>query len=353
MPTHQSSSNNNSNRYTQTQASQGPSMGWTSEPLDMTSIRDDFWAFFGQTEDEWNAQMSAFPTYEEWVGQSGNAGPGMLPTNDMQMADDAASTTTTTFIDPARRMDVANTSNLPTGRLGADYINSNAMLRTEDLTSGAAPGNGVQQASAPTSIDSTGPTNVVDEREATKPTDGTKRTGHGNRIQEQLQELIASLRDLEQMEKEVRADLRIERHRCTRLRNASHGMKVKQLEALQQHEVTDVIRELERDYMEAREELDTERRRRYECTKRLRELRHKHSLVLARLVEVEDMNLKWQDKYEAIEGRWQKKYNARDLQWQTKYKAATAEVRSLKEDVKRLSKNPRKAGGQPGSDAPI
>ncbi|CEL04865.1 hypothetical protein ASPCAL05989 [Aspergillus calidoustus] len=350
MSTHQSSSNNNNNQYTQTQAPQDPTMEWTSEPLDMTSIRDDFWAFFGQTEDEWNEQMSAFPTYEEWVGQSGNAGPGMLPTSDVQMADDAAASTTinTRSIDPARRMNVANTSNLPPGSLGADYINSNAMLRTEDLTSGAAPGNGVHQASAPTSMDSTGPTNVVDERGATKPTDSTKRTGHGNRIQEQLQELIASLWDLEQMEKEARADLHIERHRCSRLRNASHGMKVVQLEALQQHEVTDVIRELERDYVEARKEIDTERRRRYECTKRLRELRHKHSLVLARLVEVEDMNLKWQDKYEAIEGRWQNKHSERDLQWQMKYKAATAEVRSLKEDVKRLSKNPRKARGQPG-----
>jgi hypothetical protein len=61
-------------------------MDWTSEPLDMTSIRDDFRAFFGQTEEEWDAQMSAFPTDEEWAGQggNGNAAPGALPADDVQ-----------------------------------------------------------------------------------------------------------------------------------------------------------------------------------------------------------------------------------------------------------------------------
>jgi hypothetical protein len=35
------------------QAAQEPGFDWTSEVhVDMTSIRDDFWAFFGQTEEE-------------------------------------------------------------------------------------------------------------------------------------------------------------------------------------------------------------------------------------------------------------------------------------------------------------
>jgi hypothetical protein len=103
----------------------------------MTSIRDDFWAFFGQTEEEWNALNqstwagpSSFPTYEEWAAQDGSdTGSSMAPTDDVQMTDD----------DAARLPELATCDlSAYAGIVGTGYIDPSVIFSTKHSMSGGA-----------------------------------------------------------------------------------------------------------------------------------------------------------------------------------------------------------------------
>ncbi|CEL04877.1 hypothetical protein ASPCAL06001 [Aspergillus calidoustus] len=297
---------------------QEPSLECTLEaPVDMTSVRDDFWAFFGQTEEEWNALdqnqstwtgPSTFPPYAEWIAQDeGNTGLSMVPTDDVQMTDDdAVGVPKPTPCVPSA---VA-------GGVDAGYMNPSVTLSPQHTISGGAlPGDVAPQVEAiPTSSldDNTlRHTTEEEEREAMK----TVVQAQANccaecktRIPEQPSELRGMITDLEHMYQETWKELRVERHRSSRYRRESHEMKVKRLEDLKQHEVSEALKELEGRYQEVRDELKIERNKSFTYKKMAFTEKATYSGLLARVAELEEMNAKLQGKYEAamaIVGRLQ------------------------------------------------
>jgi hypothetical protein len=289
----------------------------------MTSVRDDFWAFFGQTEEEWNALdlgqstwtgPSTFPPYGEWIAQEErNTGLGMVSTDDAQMSDsDAAGVPKPTTCVPSAFA----------GSVGAGYIDSSGILSPQHTMSGGAiPGD------VPPHVEAI-PTGSLDDNALMHTTEKEKEVGEEEReamrtvvpavanrcaecktrMPDQPSELRGIITDLEHMYQETWKELRVERHRSSRYRRESHEMKVKRLEGLQQHEVSEALKELEGRYQEVRDELKIERNKSFTYKKMAFTEKATYSGLLARVAELEEMNAKLQGKYEAamaIVGRLQ------------------------------------------------
>ncbi|KAL3452754.1 hypothetical protein BJX65DRAFT_302662 [Aspergillus insuetus] len=289
------------------QATQDPNLDWTAEAaVDMTSIRDDFCAFFGRTEEEWNTLNestwtgpSSFPTYEEWVAHDGShTGQRVAHTDDVQMTDDdAVGITVPATCDPGQIAESASTG----------YIDPSVILSTQHTMGGSAfPGNAAPlvEANPTTGIDN----NIAfmqtpeKERKAMKTivqTHANSCTECKARIPEPPSALRGIIRDLEHMYQETWKELRLERHRSSRFRRLLDELRAKRLEALQQHEVSEALKEFEGRYQEVRDELKIERNKSFTYKKMAFTEKATYSGFLARVAELEEMNAKLQGKYEA------------------------------------------------------
>jgi uncharacterized protein with von Willebrand factor type A (vWA) domain len=76
-------------------------------------------------------------------------------------------------------------------------------------------------------------------------------------------------------------------------------LRAKRLEALQQHEVSEALKEFEGRYQGVRDELKIERNKSFTYKKMAFTEKATYSGFLARVVELEEMNTKLQGKYEA------------------------------------------------------
>ncbi|KAL3484431.1 hypothetical protein BJX62DRAFT_243949 [Aspergillus germanicus] len=276
-------------------AAQEPGFDWTSEVhVDMTSIHDDFWAFFGQIEEEWNAlnqgtwtRPSSFPTYVDWAAQDEcDTCSSMVPTDDVQMTDD----------DAVRLPELATCDLSPfAGGVGTGYIDPSVIFSTQhSMSGGAFPGN-----AAPL-------TTEEEEEKEERETMETIAHVHTNictecktRISEPPSQLRGIIRDLEHMYTEAWKELRRERHRSSRFRRLLDELRAKRLEALQQHEVSGALKKFEGRYQEVRDELKSERNKSFTYKKMAFTEKANYSGFLAPVAELEEMNAKLQGKYEA------------------------------------------------------
>ncbi|KAJ0426867.1 hypothetical protein BJY00DRAFT_306860 [Aspergillus carlsbadensis] len=319
------------NTLTRGQEIEEPTIDWTEEcTIDMTSVRDDFRAFFGQTEEEWNALdedtwtgESTFPTYEEWSAQNEfDPEVGMFPATDemdAQMTEHVGvplplPSRPPVPLYPSVAVPAPATSSTGAGAGSArtDHVGNSVPLSREPGMNGTEDANRWTTPLTPRTMgrsrvdaDAPQPTSTTGVHQQDPQTGGAKEgetmltrvetdgrpMDSENSMREELQEARETVTQLEELYSEAIELLTAERLKCNVYRRQLFEAQVKRLQGVQQHEVSEAVRDLQRVYHEVRDELRSERIRSGVFRSTLKDTKAKRSVLMVRMEEVQKANV--------------------------------------------------------------